>query len=104
MSYDTGIKNGGVYTGLNNEAAAVNTVPDYNTLGTYYTSQCPYQTVPGGSPVNCVSISPVYGGVGYTVLQNNLPGSQLTDNGYFSLQNAYPSFPNTFALRPYINY
>ena len=103
MSYDSQIQNGGVYTGLNTEASQVNTVPEYNSLGNYYMQQCPFQSLPGEVPVQCVTISPVWGGLGYTVLQNNLPADKLSDTGYFSLSNAYPTYPNSACLRPFVN-
>jgi hypothetical protein len=96
MSYNTGIENGGVYTATNNEGG-VQTVPGYKTLGNYYTAQCPLKSVPGEVPVRCVSISPVYGGVGYKVLQQGAPPS---DTGYFTMNNAY-FYPSQTEARPF---
>ena len=92
--------NGGTYTAMET-VAQVNSVPDYKTLGNYYTTRCPFQTMPGDVPVQCVTITPVFGGVGYSVLQNNLPATQLNDAGYFSMTNAYPYYPSTACMKPF---
>lgn len=104
MSYETQTLNGGVYTGLNNEAGQVNTVSDYHTLGNYYTKQCSIPSQPGQVSPQCVTISPVYGGVGYNVLQNGLSADKLSDSGYFSLSSAYPAYPSgSCCMRPLVN-
>ena len=103
MSYESQLQRGGVYTGLNTTAAEVEALPEYSTLGNYYTKQCAFQTMPGQVPAQCVTISPVFGGVGYSVLQHNLPADRLGDGNYFTLSSAYPSFPNTACMRPLVN-
>jgi len=70
---------------------------DYSTLNGYNSTSASFVAgppVPSQTAVQPVVIVPTYGGVGYNVLQNNLPVVQLTSSGYFSIQNAYPSYGN----------
>lgn len=103
MSYESGVQQQGVYTAMNTPAGIVDASPEYSTLGSYYTKQCTFPTMPGQVPAQCVTISPVWGGTGYRVLQNNLPPDRLQDGNYFTLSTAYPSFPNTACMRPLVN-
>lgn len=100
---DTQLLNGGTYTAINEyDGTGTSSVPDYRTLGNYYIKQCPFQTKPGETAgVKCVTLTPVFGGVGYKILQNNLPASQLSDTGYFNLTNAYPYYPDCNCMKPF---
>ena len=70
---------------------------DYATLAGYNSGPTAFiagPPVPSQSAVQPVVIVPSYGGVGYSILQNNLPFNQLTNSGYFTVNNAYPSYGN----------
>lgn len=78
-----------VETGCNGDYA---TLAGYNSQPGTFTVGPP---VPSQSKVQPVVIIPSYGGVGYCILQNNLPFNQLSSSGYFSINNAYPSYGNS---------
>jgi len=72
----------------------VNTVGDYNTLGNYYQQMsCPPNSTPGTCNVQPITVSPVFGGVGFSIpgfnsnFNNAIP---LSDSNYFNLNTAYP--------------
>lgn len=70
---------------------------DYATLSAYNSGPGAFiagPPVPSQNAVQSVVIVPSYGGVGYSILQNNLPFNQLTNSGYFNVNNAYPSYGN----------
>lgn len=67
---------------------------DYATLAGYVSRPGAYVAgapVPSQTAVQSVVITPSFGGSGYNVLQHNLPYSQMSSNGYFNINNAYPS-------------
>lgn len=70
---------------------------DYATLAGYVNRGGPYSAgapVPSQSAVQSVVIVPGWGGAGFNILQHNLPYNQLSSSGYFSINNAYPSYGN----------
>jgi len=100
MSYSVDRDNTSVYS-AGNDYGLVNTVPDYKTLGNYYsTPNCPYMSQPGSCLVKPVYITPTFGGAGYQELMHNVPSKMLSDSNYFNLANAYPAFPYRPCMRP----
>jgi hypothetical protein len=68
------------------------TLAGYVNRGGFYTAGAP---VPSQTAVQSVVIVPGFGGSGFSVLQHNLPFSQLSSSGYFNINNAYPSSANS---------
>lgn len=70
---------------------------DYSTLSGYNRPPGMFVAgppVPSQSAVQSVVVVPTYGGSGYNTLQHNLSYPQLSTNGYFNVNNAYPSYGN----------
>jgi hypothetical protein len=70
---------------------------DYTTLSAYNSTPGQFSAgppLPSQTAVQATVIVPSYGGVGYSILQNNLAFNQLSSSGYFNVNNAYPSYGN----------
>lgn len=68
-----------------------NNIPTYQDLSTYND----YTNTPATNIVQ-LALNPTFGGVGYDILQNNLPREEINGCDYFSLGQAYSSpFPCT---------
>lgn len=88
--------NNGVYL-PNEECVETTCNGDYATLSAYNSGPGAFiagPPIPSQSAVQSVVIVPTYGGVGYSILQNNLPFNELTSSGYYSINNAYPAYGN----------
>lgn len=88
----------GVYLPTDDHCGETSCNGDYSTLAGYNSRPAAFTAgppVPSQSAVASVVIVPTYGGVGYSVLQNNLPFNQLTSSGYFTVNNAYPAAQNS---------
>jgi len=73
---------------------------DYSTLGAYNArsgsgSYVAGPPIPSQTVIQSVVLTPSFGGMGYGTLQNGLPFNQLTSSGYFTVNNAYPSYSNS---------
>jgi len=92
MSYNDDKIRTTTYSDVN---SLVNTTGDYNTLGNYYNKpSCPPNSTPGTCSVQPFTITPGFGGVGYSLPGFNTASNGVStsenDNNYFSLNTAYP--------------
>lgn len=85
MSYMGEMDLTGVYSSANAPQISntqPDVIPDYTTLGNYYAQK--------STVVSPVYVTPQWGGVGYSILEHNVPQTKL-DGNYFNLCSAYPT-------------